>query len=150
MASIWGFTLMSASGFFLQGLYRFIHGIRPLFKVQTLDWEAPAEYYLMWMVVFAIAAYIWITLRQIPRRGTKRGRSIIIAKPLFCLQAILVCPQGSWRLGGGMSHTCWLHRISILYPPIGVADMGLSPHSGWWIFSHLATWQQGDLCACCR
>jgi hypothetical protein len=71
MASIWGFTLMSASGFFLQGLYRFIHGMRPLFKVQTLDWEAPAEYYLMWMVVFAIAAYIWITLRQIPRRGTK-------------------------------------------------------------------------------
>jgi hypothetical protein len=69
LASIWGFTLMSAGGYFLQALYRSLHGLMPIFDALEADWEAPGNYYLAWMMVFSIVAYIILTLRQRPSRG---------------------------------------------------------------------------------
>lgn len=72
LASIWGFTLMSAGGYFLQAIYRMMHGIRPYFEVLEPDWEAPGSYYLTWMLVYSILAYVIFTLRQGPSHGSRQ------------------------------------------------------------------------------
>ncbi len=72
LASIWGFTLMSAGGYFLQALYRSLHGLRPIFEALDTDWEAPGSYYLAWMAVYSIIAYVILTLRQRPSRSSRQ------------------------------------------------------------------------------
>jgi hypothetical protein len=72
LASIWGFTLMSAGGYFLQALYRLLHGLWPIFNPLDTDWEAPGIYYLVWMMVYSIIAYVVFTLRQRPSRGSRQ------------------------------------------------------------------------------
>lgn len=71
LASIWGFTLMSAGGYFLQALYRSLHGLRPIFDVLDADWEAPGIYYLVCMAVYSIIAYIILTSRQRQSRSSR-------------------------------------------------------------------------------
>jgi hypothetical protein len=69
LASIWGFTLMSATGYITQGVYRYTMGLSPIFLDRlgtTLvadEWEAPGLYYLLIMIFFSLCAFYWFSSR---------------------------------------------------------------------------------------
>lgn len=69
LASIWGFTLMSATGYIAQGVYRFAMGHSPIFldRFGTTpvagEWEAPGLYYLLIMIFFSLCAFYWFSTR---------------------------------------------------------------------------------------
>lgn len=76
LASIWGFTLMSATGYITQAIYRSFANLYPLFPDRlgmtstAGDWEAPGLYYFLIMTCFSLWAFHYLS-------GRSRDESIL-------------------------------------------------------------------------